>query len=313
MSATSQNIRKRSITDLVADFDKQCENQVFPTEKLSFKGVGDNDVYNSTAPFQSAVRTVIAGRVEARNSEASRIVFFEKKRDDWHPIEGAPIFNLQDPFVADIRGELVLGGVELHLTPEGPERGVYKTVFYRGKDIFDLTEFAEGPTKMKDIRIFPLANGKIGIFTRPQGEIGGRGTIGYCVVSSLDEMNPDTISDAVLLDDMFVPGEWGGANEVHLLDDGKVGVLAHIARRDENEVLQYCAATFLFDTVTRDYSALGIIAKRSMFAPGPAKRPDLEDVVFSSGLIDGPEGKKILYAGVSDTEVHCVEIPNPFA
>ena len=129
MSATSQNIRKRSITDLVADFDKQCENQVFPTEKLSFKGVGDNDVYNSTAPFQSAVRTVIAGRVEARNSEASRIVFFEKKRDDWHPIEGAPIFNLQDPFVADIRGELVLGGVEFHLTPEGSERGVYKTVF----------------------------------------------------------------------------------------------------------------------------------------------------------------------------------------
>ena len=43
--------------------------------KLQFTGVGDKDVYNITAPFQIDGVTVIAGRVESRDSEHSEIHF----------------------------------------------------------------------------------------------------------------------------------------------------------------------------------------------------------------------------------------------
>lgn len=53
--------------------------------KLSFSGVGDKDVYNITAPFQIDGVTVIAGRVESRDSEHSEIRFFVEQDGIWIP------------------------------------------------------------------------------------------------------------------------------------------------------------------------------------------------------------------------------------
>jgi len=281
------------------------------TGKLRFTGVGECDVYNISAPFRSAGRRVIAGRVEARDSEDSTAVFFEERDSVWHPVEGAPLFRLQDPFVAEIAGELVFGGVEVDLRPELP---IWHTVFYRGADLFDLRPFFAGPIGMKDIRLCELASGRVAVFTRPRGLKGGRGTIGYTEVDTLDDLSIAAIDAAPMLDDMFHPLDWGGANEAHLLASGEIGVIAHAAYFEDDILYgtrRYYAVSFVFDPATHGWRDYRIVAARGQFAPGPAKRPDLADVVFSSG-IERVGTTTRLYAGTSDAEAQWLEIADPF-
>ena len=107
--------------------------------------------------------------------------------------------------------------------------------------------------------------------------------------------------------------EWGGANEIHLLKNGKVGVLAHIACFSDNgKNRHYASSAFVYDPETEKYSEMKMIASRDLFSPGVAKRPDLEDVVFSGGLKREGNGKAVLYAGIGDAEAHWLEINDPF-
>lgn len=281
------------------------------TGKLRFTGVGDRDVYNISAPFHSAGRRVVAGRVEARDSEDSTAVLFEEIAGVWHPIPDAPRFRLQDPFVCRIAGELVFGGVEVDLSPPQP---VWHTVFYRGADLLSLQPFFAGPIGMKDIRLCERADGRIAIFTRPRGIKGGRGTIGYAEVATLADLTIPAIDAAPMLEGMFHPLDWGGANEAHLLASGEIGVIAHAAYFEDDILYgkrRYYAASFVFDPATHTWRDYRIIAARGQFAPGPAKRPDLVDVVFSSGIEQVGE-RTLLYAGTSDAEAQWVEIDYPF-
>lgn len=282
------------------------------TAKIVFKGVDGFDVYNITAPFQTAGRTVIAARVEKRDSEKSQIGFFEERDGAWYLIPVAPRLQLQDPFFTFIGQELVVGGVEIFEVEHGLQ---WRTAFLRGGDIFSLKPFFEGPMGMKDIRLSELPDGRIGIFTRPQGAVGGRGTIGYIEADSLDHLSIELLEKATLLEGMFHPLDWGGANETIRLPNGEIGVLSHVACFDNDQPSgnrHYYASTFIFDPKSRRFRDFKIIASRDRFGPGPAKRPDLVDVVFSSGLVF-KDGKTTLYAGVSDAEAHWLEIDDPFA
>ena len=203
------------------------------TGKLTFTGVDGQDVYNISAPFRSAGRTVIAGRVEPRDSEHSTAIFFEQADDVWHPVDGAPRFALQDPFVTFSGGELVIGGVEVRFGAGEPE---WWTVFLRGADLFDLKPFFAGPLGMKDIRLCALPDGRVAVFTRPRGAKGGRGTIGYTEVDTLDALTVDAIDAAPMLTGMFHPLDWGGVNEAHLLANGEIGLIAHIAYFEDDTI-----------------------------------------------------------------------------
>lgn len=282
------------------------------TARIVFKGADGFDVYNITAPFQSGGRTVIAGRVEKRDSEKSHIGFFEQREGAWHLIDGTPSFQLQDPFFTFIGGELVFGGVQ---TFEVGDRMHWRTAFFRGQDIFGLAPFFEGPIGMKDIRLTQLPDGRVGIFTRPQGVVGGRGTIGYTEAASLDDLSIDLLDQAALLEGMFHPLDWGGANETVPLPNGDIGVLSHVACFDHDDPdadRRYYASSFIFDPKARSYRDFKIIASRDQFTAGPAKRRDLVNVVFSSGLVFGADAVT-LYAGCSDAEAHWLEIDDPFA
>lgn len=299
--------------DLIQQFKRSAGGAApRPRGRLVFHGVDGMDVYNTTAPFASAGRQVIAARVERRDSEQSQVRFFEQRAQGWYLIPDAPILALQDPFFTFIGATLVLGGVE---TVEVDGRLHWRTVFLRGPDIFTLSRFLVGPDGMKDIRLTRLADSRIGIFTRPQGAVGGRGTIGYTEADHLDAITPALISSAALLEGMFHPLDWGGANETKALPGGEVGVLSHIACFDNDEPSSerhYCACTIVFDPRLRVWRDFKIIACRSQFEAGPAKRPDLVDVVFSSGLVFDSEGRVTLYAGVSDAEAHWLEIDDPY-
>ncbi|GCD84400.1 hypothetical protein PTHTG4_34650 [Parageobacillus thermoglucosidasius] len=293
---------------------KELENapQPFNPEKLIFKGVGDRDVYNISAPFEDKGELVIAGRVEPRDSEHSEVYFFVNRNGEWIPREGAPVFPLQDPFFTKIDGELIFGGVQTfqHPTIEGSTG--WRTVFYRGASIDDLKEFAKGPDGMKDVRLIGLKDGSIGVLTRPQGEKGGRGKIGFIRIPSLDHFTHEVMDKAQVLEGQFSDEEWGGANELHLLSNGLIGVLGHIACFDEKGNRHYYPMVFVLNPDTMEFSDIELIATRSHFLEGASKRPDLVDVVFSGGLVRKGDGTADLYAGISDAEAQKITIIDPF-
>lgn len=281
------------------------------SSKIKFQVI-EEDVYNITAPFDDGESVYIAGRVEKRDSEQSRVVFFKEEHGTWKPVEELGALQLQDPFLTKIDGQFILGGVEIFKDDENSTEWNYRTLFYKGDSVQTLKPFVCGPDKMKDIRLCQLKNGRILVMTRPQGEVGGRGKIGYTIIDSLEQLSSERILEATILENQFTEDEWGGCNEVHLLQNGLVGILSHIAKFDAAGNRHYYSSAFCFDPSNGDYSKMKIIAVRNNFEDGPSKRPDLRDVIFSGGLIRNEDGTATLYCGVSDAEGHMIEIEDPF-
>ena len=67
------------------------------------------------------------------------------------------------------------------------------------------------------------------------------------------------------------------------------------------------------DPDTAEIGPVRIIATRAQFPTGPAKRPDLEDVIFAGGLIRHWDGTATLFAGLSDAEAGAIRIADPMA
>ncbi|WP_173915415.1 DUF1861 family protein [Halobacillus sp. Marseille-Q1614] len=299
-----------TVQSLLKDYQKQ--GGVKQAKKLTFAGVGDRDVYNITAPFIDEGERVIAGRVEGRDTEYSDVFFFVEQEGHWVPRENTPTFSLQDPFVTTIGGQLVFGGVQVTPDPNDESKLTWKTVFYKGNSIRQLEPLTEGPEGMKDIRLLELQDGRIAVFTRPQGEKGGRGKIGFTKVNSLSQLTVETIDQAPLIEPHFTGEEWGGANELYLLENGDIGVLGHIAEFDEEGDRHYYPITSRYKIDSNQLTDMKIIATRRDFPEGSAKRPDLADVLFSGGLLFLENGEAELYVGVSDAEAHKAVVPNPF-
>lgn len=300
---------------LIAQYEQG--KSVRNARRLTFEGVDGRDVYNITPDFVWEGKHYIAGRVEQRENELSTVRIFEQVGQDRYcaVLPQLTFRNFQDPFVTVIHGELILGGVQIVCDPLHPERIFsWHTLFYRGKHIEELTLFAEGPSHMKDIRLVELKDSRVGIFTRPQGKKGGLGRIGYHSVESLEDVNEDSILEARIFDTHFLPEEWGGANEIHLLPDGKLGVVGHIACRDAQRNLHYHSMTFVFNPETLTHTPVRMLARRAdLYQGSEAKRPDLVDVLFTGGLVRHGDGSATLYTGVSDCMAFCTEVDDPFA
>lgn len=292
-------------------------------EIFQFADLGDRDVYNLTAPFEIDGRTIIAARIEPRDSMVSDIGFFYKVaaargRSTWKTVPGSPRFEqMQDPCIAWIGGELVFGGVRYPLG-EVRERGGWQMRFYKGKSLSALQPFLDGPRDMKDIRFVELRDGRVGVFSRPHeglgpdGEPVRNGTIGFDVADSLSDVTMEMIAAAPLLRDQVPAGtEKVGANEAHLLADGRLGVLAHAAY-DDPDGQHYFSTSFILDPASREFTPMKMIGSRRIFPRGPSKRDTLRNVVFSGGLIRQPNHRATLYCGLSDCECGQIEIDDPF-
>lgn len=300
----------KTIETLLEEYRKRSKGKHNP-RKIIFRGMEGYDVYNPTAPFAYNGETYMAARVERRDSENSRAVFFKENPDgSYSPDQAMPVYQLQDPFYTKMSRWHIFGGTEIYPDENNPGQLKWRTAIYYGESLEKMTGLIKGPMGMKDIRLVELIDGSIGVFTRPQGKKGGRGKIGFITVPSLFDITHDVIERAPLLD-LFDPMEWGGCNEPVLLPDGKIGVLGHIARFSNGTNRQYYPMTFILDPKTLTYSRYQIIAERRDFLPGPAKRSDLKDVLFSSGLVR-KEGITTLYTGVGDAEVQAMEIDDPF-
>ena len=294
----------------------EAPRKVSSPRQLRFQGVEGFDVYNISIPFSCGGRTYIAGRVEKRENELSFVRLFEQSGEDEYTAVYPKLSfqRLQDPFVTTVQGEIVLGGVQIVTHPLDEKRIIsWQTLFFKGKTPEEFKLFAVGPSCMKDIRLCELADGRIAVLTRPQGKKGGKGKIGFTVLDHLKDLCADNILDAAIDPSYFLPEEWGGANDVHLLKNGMLGVAGHIACRTA-EGLHYRSLPFALAPDPGAHSPLRIIASRSDISSSPAsKRPDLKDVLFTGGIVRHGNGQATLYTGVSDCESWCAEIPDPFA
>jgi len=296
--------------------DSSAEKEATPTgEIIEVEGIEGRDVYNITAPFIIDGVKYIAGRVEERGASPKdedyipQTKFFTRDHEKWKITENTPTLPMEDPFVFSINNEVVVGGVEIYGEP-GERK--YRTVFLKGKDLSSLERFSTGPEMMKDIRLVQLLDGKIGVFTRPQGGEYKRGRIGFTIIDSLEELDEKNILNAGILREDLGDDEWEGVNSAMVLENGKIGVIGHIANIDEEERRHYRATAFIVDPATSEVENFKIIATRDDFPRGEAKAPDVEDVVFPGGVEKNEDGSYTLYVGLSDAAAGRIKIPNPF-
>ena len=322
----------KSYSELLIEFNNKNKEKGLPKGELLQFNIEDDalTVYNP-APVVIDGQTYLWARVEDRTTEKDSVVrlFKEGKNGEWDVVVKAPVFEgLQDPFYCGIIGGYhILGGIQAYDVAGTPDLG-YRTVFYRYKNSFTelvnpngeiCNPFVVGPGKMKGIRLIQRENGRISVTTRPHGQFGGRGRIGYFEIESLDTLesaladydrqkDPETLNGG-----LFVDEEWGGANELFILPDGKIGVLGHIAGFGENSTKKnYYPMTFIFDPETRSVSNVQIIATAEQFPPVEVKKSDLGSICYSGGLVRLGNGYAWLYVGIGDTKAGRILIKDSF-
>ncbi len=292
--------------------------RIFEAEILKFDGLNGQDAYNPSVPFANKGETLIAGRIEDRTGNASHVRLFAKQGEAWK-LKPDVSFGLEDPFVTFIDDQLIFGGVRV-IWKDG-QIVSWVTDFYKGKDVESLTHFATGPSHMKDIRLVQLKDGRVGVFSRPQGQEmldkhGCIAKIGFTIINKLEDLTAEVIYNAPFLQNTFLPDEWGGANQALALDNGLVGVIGHRSYRDYadgEERLHYYGIAFTVDPVTNEASDNKIIISRDCFEGGEHKTPRLADVTFTSGIVPLHNNRAEIYTGLSDCSVGRAIIPNPFA
>lgn len=308
-----RNIQHRVLLDReIVPLNKRQKmlHRIFQENSVPVGKTEPIDVYNPAVIVTKNGEIEFLGRTEGRITKFSTlIVHFRFTEGTWTPQNNIAI-HLEDPAVAQIGDQLVVAGVEL-IKDIRTATVNYKTVFYTGTSLEDLKRLeVEGPLGMKDIRLVELQDGRIGVYTRPQGiNKGGLGQIGFCIIDSLADLNKQVIQDAPLINARFPEGEWGGANQAQLLPDGRVLVLGHRAYRDKKKGRHYFPWAFVHDTQTGEIQDLGILAQSADLPPGAAKAWDLQDVLFPAGFI--LKGDRLtLYLGTRDTGVGKVVIKN---
>ncbi|KKR38069.1 hypothetical protein A2210_01850 [Candidatus Woesebacteria bacterium RIFOXYA1_FULL_40_18] len=335
----------KSYGELLIKFNKNNKQEgLLKGELLKFNI--ENDVFTvyNPAPVIIDGQTYLWARVEERKTEKDSVVrlFKEGKNGVWDIIGKAPVFErLQDPFYCGvIDGYHILGGNQISEVAESPDLE-YRTTFYRYKNSFtelvnpngDICDpFAVGPRKIKGIRLIQRENGpprlgeagRISVFYRPQGQFGGRGRIGYFETESLDTLenvladydqkkDPKTLVQRLFIDQGSGDEEWGGANQLFNLPDGRIGVLGHIAGFGENSPKKnYYPITFIFYPETRSVSNVQMIATAEQFPPVKVKKSDLGSICYSCGLIRLDNGYAWLYVGIGDTKAGRILIKDPF-
>lgn len=302
--------------------DFEINKKIHDSALLQFCGADGYDVYNPSIPFEWGPHRYIFGRLERRNewSNSMARLFRHSGGDDWELIQGSYFWPLEDPFVAKIGGELVLGGTHVRYSRNVLE--TYYCYFYRGSSPETLRYFTTGPDYMKDIRLLELFDGKIAVFSRHRNDqimkqYGCESQIGFAVIDSLDELSAGVIEAAPFVDGFFDRGEWGGCNQAYLLDSGLIGLVGHKCyntRREGAETLMtYLNVAWVFDPASRQLLRETIIGTRNCYPDYPAKGPSLTDCAFTAGIAERADGRVDLYSGLGDTAAGRITIDNPFA
>lgn len=292
----------------------ELSKKVYEKKLLTFKGVDGFTVYNCSIPFTYGGKKYIYGRVEKLDEwvHSNAILFEMVAPDVFERVHGAMTFNLEDPFIVKIHGEMIFGGT--HVTKNGGSVSGYCCEFYRGSPD-NLKYFTSGPAMMKDIRLIELADKRIGVFTHFRTE--GSCLTGFATIDKIEELTVDVINSAKLINHRPFGDAWGGPNQVYLLSTGMLGCISHhgylLDQENDAQLRIYCCTSYVFDPATYDVHAFKIIGTKGCFPPCEAKLPRLVDCAFVSGIEMRKDGKCDLYSGLGDTHEGRIVIDYPFA
>jgi len=294
--------------------------KIYDSALLTFKGTEGYDVYNCSLPFTGKDgKKYIYGRVERPDEWANSMVwlFRETGKDTYEFVEGSMVYQLEDPFLQRIHGEIILGGT--HVRKSRGQIDTYYGYFYRG-DETRMTYFTTGPDYMKDIRLIELADGRIGVFSRPRHGTysgGAQSQIGFTVIDKIEELDAKVIAEAPYLSGLLGSGEWGGVNQAYLLESCKIGVIGHMSFDDRDEsggpLQVYVNTAFVLDPENSTVTDPVIIGTKSCYPEQTPKVPRLADCCFTTGIIPREDGLIDLYSGVGDSDEGRITIDNPFA
>ncbi|KAK7194574.1 hypothetical protein NESM_000375200 [Novymonas esmeraldas] len=290
----------------------EANKRVYESVLLTFKGVEGYDVYNCSVPFHYKGKLHIYGRVEPRDEWASSYVrlFEETGKDEFTAVPNGMTWFLEDPYVSKVKGEAVFGGTRVRKTSGRVFN--YYCDFFRG-GIEQNLYFATGPDNMKDIRCVELANGRIGVFSRPKTDVFA--CIGFTVIDDLSELTQKLVNEAEPLN-VLHSGAWGGVNQAYLLSSGKIGCIAHYSYNGKDDkdrpTSVYLNYSFVLDPDTRQTELERIIGTRSCYPDYPIKAEKLIDCAFSTGIVMREDGKCDLYSGLGDTCEGRITIDYPF-
>lgn len=296
------------------------KGRVYESALLTFQGVDGYDVYNCSIPFTWQGKRYIFGRVERREDFANSVTFLfeETGKDCYAPVQGAVVYPLEDPHVAFIGDEIIMGGT--HVRKSRGEIDTFYGYYYRGKNPKFLNHFTCGPANMKDIRLLQLPSGKVGVFTRPRGkhiaeQYGSSAIVGYCELDSIDQLDATIGDTARVIPGLFDKDEWGGCNQVYALKDGRIGVIGHRCYLEQTESVElqvYMNMSFIFNPDTFEVSDMKIIGDKKCYPHTPHMLPYLADCAFTTGIEMRPDGKADLYSGVGDVTEGRIVIDPPF-
>ncbi|CCW68386.1 unnamed protein product, partial [Phytomonas sp. Hart1] len=289
------------------------EKKIYEGALLTFKGVDGFDVYNPSVPFQYKGKNYIFGRVEKFDEWAqSTVILFEETRpDEYTRVLNSITWNLEDPFVVKIHGEMIFGGT--HITKSAGKILNYWCDFYRGTPE-NLKYFASGPIGMKDVRLIELPKKKVGVFShfRPEGAC----LTGLAIIDNISVLSPEVVNSARYIQHQAFGDAWGGPNQVYLLSSGNLGCISHhgyLQDQEEGDQLRvYCCTSFVLDPDTLEVHDFKIIATHDCFPPCIPKLPRLADCAFVSGITMRKDGKCNLYSGIGDSHTGRVVIDYPF-
>jgi hypothetical protein len=270
--------------------------RAIPTEttELRFADLPpDYLAYNPSKVFYVKEQPVIAVRVEPRNDElASQVQFYKYNyRQLGKPLEryNDLTFPWQDPFVARVQNQLIIGGVRILPDQLDPTKYTYFTEFYIGSSLDNMNFLTRGPDKEKDIRLVDMSRngiGMVGVYGRPQNGH-ATGDISFTTINNPYELTADTIKNApIITKGLFKEGVWCGANDAIQLSSGHNLVLGHVARfqPDSPDKKEYHGIHFRHDPNTGTIYGLTIAAIKNDFPPITARDSTLDNVYFMGGI-----------------------------
>ncbi len=289
---------------------------------LTFTGTEGLDKYNPCA-ISINKEIILAVRVETRDSiwtdpekYKPEIKFFKENGEVWQYVPELPTLTIaEDPFAQWVNTNKGLKLLFGYVTAQCVNmQCIFETRLFLVENLNELAHaqpFLVVPM-MKDIRFLQLLSGEIVVCGRPQGQFGGIGRINMVKIYSLELLTENALWEAPIISPGVEDVVKMGTNELYELENGLIGALGHTAYKSPDGNLHYMACVWTIDLQTNAMSPITIIAQRKNFPDGPAKTPDLADVVFPGSLIPLENSKVRLFSGLSDVSVGSIDIPFPF-
>lgn len=287
------------------------------TKPIPKPGVPDRmaaqiDHYNVSEPIEVAGQELMLTREEERSSENSVVKAYihNKEKDIWQPMtEVRPMAGYQDPsYLGEIKGQKCFCATNTQVNEKNEVINYWAELFAINGDLNHIEQVAKGPEKSKLLHLIQTGPEEIDGFIRMQGGEFGRGKICHFQIREMDDLQNvlDNIGAQTEIIDIFDKDEWGGFNDLHLLPDGRVDVLGHIARlvKDEKDQdkKEYYVFSAIFDPKTNLVSELKIILSRGdLPVEAEPKKPEVENVLYPNNSVL-EDDKRHIYTSISDSK-----------